>query len=377
MKIEILSTLASTNSKQWDALRCDRHPLLSHAFLYGMEQHGCLTEQSGWKPRYVVIKEKGVLVAAMLLYEKTNSWGEFVFDHAWADAYKRYGVPYYPKLVSAIPFSPVFGQKLLCAENREAALYPVLFKASLELSERANFSSLHVLFPLQKEFEFLKQQGLMVRHDCQYHWRNRNYANFEHFLDQLSHKKRKNIKQERRKVRDEGITFQRLDGTTATAQDWQHFTHFYNLTYERKWGAPIFNQAFFESTAAALGEDMILILASKGSECIAGALMYRSDNRLYGRHWGCNDYYDALHFETCYYQGIEYCIDHGLEIFEPGAQGQHKIARGFEPVLTQSAHWLADDRFTPAVSQFCADERKAVVQHVLAAKAHSPYKQPL
>lgn len=374
MQIECITSLASVDAEQWDALLLDRHPLLSHVFLHGMEQHGCLSELTGWEPRYLTVREKGDLVAAMPLYEKTNSWGEFVFDHAWADAYQRYGVNYYPKLVSAIPFSPVFGQKLLCKAGQEPRLYPALLEGALEVAEKLSCSSLHFLFPLEKERAFLAQQGLIERHDCQYHWHNRNYGTFEDFLDELKQKKRKNIRQERRRVADAGIHFRRLDGRTARSEDWENFTRFYNMTYERKWGAPIFNQAFFEAMASALGERMVLILADDDLGCVAGALMYRSDSVLYGRHWGCSRYYDALHFETCYYRGIEYCIEHGIQVFEPGAQGPHKLARGFEPTRTHSAHWLADSRFVPAVRQFCEDEARAVERQISVAGERGAYK---
>lgn len=374
VQLECISTLGEIQPQAWDALVRDNHPLLSHAFLYGMEQHGCLSEASGWVPRYLVAHDQGRLVGAMPLYEKTNSWGEFVFDHAWADAYHRYGLSYYPKLVSAIPFSPVFGQKLLVERGHEQALYPLLLQGALKAAQQLHCSSLHVLFPLEYEQAFLVENGLLARHDCQYHWRNQGYAGFEGFLATLKTKKRKNIRQERRRVAAAGIRLRRLDGNSASRTDWADFTRFYNSTYERKWGAPIFNQPFFEAMAAALGERIILVLADDDQGCVAGALMYRSDRILYGRHWGCIRYHDALHFEVCYYQGIEYCIEHGLELFEPGAQGPHKLARGFEPTLTSSAHWLADSRFVPAVRQFCEDESSAVRHHIDRELRHSAYR---
>ncbi|MCP4008927.1 MAG: N-acetyltransferase [Proteobacteria bacterium] len=374
MEVQCISSLESIKPTDWDALLFENHPLLCHAFLYAMEEYGCLTEQSGWIPRYLIVKEGNELIAAMPLYEKTNSWGEFVFDHAWADAYARYGEPYYPKLVAAIPFTPVFGQKLLLKPGRQKDLYPVLLEGALQLAKQLGSSSLHILFPLEQEQVFFEQQGLTARHDCQYHWHNNGYVSFEAFLFTLKRNKRRKINQERRKVKDAGIRFRRLDGSSATPTDWENFTEFYNLTYERKWGAPVFSQAFFQAMAKALGERMILILANQGENCVAGALMYLSDSVLYGRHWGCSEYYDALHFETCYYQGIEICIEKGIKIFEPGAQGPHKLARGFEPTRTHSSHWLADQHFVPAIARFCADETIAVDQHIAEAKAHSAYK---
>ncbi len=377
MELACIPTLAEIPAAAWDGLLRENHPLLSHAFLYGMERYGCLGEQSGWIPRYLVVREQGKLVAAMPLYEKSNSWGEFVFDHAWADAYQRYGLAYYPKLVSAIPFSPVFGQKLLVRKGREQALYPVLLQGALELASQLSCSSLHLLFPLQQELDFLVRNELLLRHDCQYHWRNRDYGSFDQFLATLKAKKRKNIRQERRRVANAGIRLRRLDGNSASPEDWAEFTEFYELTYERKWGAPIFNQPFFEAMGRALGERIILVLADDAEGCVAGALMYRSDRVLYGRHWGCRRYHDSLHFEVCYYQGIEYCIEQGLALFEPGAQGPHKLARGFEPILTSSVHWLADQRFVPAVRQFCEEEASAVRQHIANEADHGAYSDPI
>ena len=377
MKAHCISSLSEVAAEQWDGLIRDGHPMLSHGFLLAMEQHACLTEASGWHPRYLLLEQSQRLVAAMPLFEKHNSWGEFVFDQAWAEAYARYGEAYYPKLVAAIPFSPVFGQKLLIEAGREKELYPQLMEAALQVARQLQVSSVHILFPLPEEQQYFEQQGWIARHDCQYHWENQNYASFDEFLGKLIHKKRKNIRQQRRKVAEAGIRFRQLDGNTASTEDWRQFTVFYDSTYERKWGAPIFNQAFFEAVAGALGERMILVLAEREGVAIAGALMYRSDNILYGRHWGCVEYHDGLHFETCYYRGIEYCIEHGIRIFEPGAQGEHKIARGFAPVRTHSAHWLQDERFRPAVEQFCSEERRAVAQYIEQAQRHSPYKQSL
>lgn len=374
MDVQRITSLKDIVPAQWDALRSDNHPLLSHAFLLAMEVHHCLTEQSGWQPRYLIIRDDNRLIAAMLLYEKTNSWGEFVFDHSWADAYARHGLNYFPKLVSSIPFSPVLGNKLLLGKAHNKNLAASLINAAIELTEQISCSSLHVLFPPKQEQVFLNKQAFVTRIDCQYHWQNRAYSCFDDFLACLTSRKRKNIRRERDKIRAQGITFRHLDGLSAKPQDWKNFTDFYKLTYERKWGAPIFSQAFFESVAAALGEQMILVLADRQGECIAGALMYKSDSILYGRHWGCVEYHDALHFEACYYQGIEICIKQNLQVFEPGAQGDHKIARGFEPVLTHSYHWLADQRFVPAIKQFCKDESSAVRQYAQQQQCRSPYK---
>lgn len=374
MKTVIKNSLETIDPGQWDALITESHPLLSHAFLSAMEHHGCLSSKTGWTPQYITIIEADKLIAAMPLYQKTNSWGEFVFDQTWADAYTRYGLNYYPKLVASIPFTPVFGQKLLVLKGREHELCTVLIKAALLLSEQVSISSLHILFPHKKEYEYLNTCSFFKRNDWQYHWRNRDYHSFGDFLAILKIKKRKNIRQERRRVKDQGISFRQLDGCSATHQDWRQFSQFYAMTYARKWGAPIFNQAFFEQIANSLGKRMILVMADKDGVCVAGALMYRSNDTLYGRHWGCGEYFDALHFETCYYQGIDYCIKHKLKVFEPGAQGAHKLARGFEPVLTTSYHMISDKRFSPAVQQFCKNESDAVNTSLSEMISHSAYK---
>lgn len=367
------------SAASWDALVCDHHPLLSHAFLSALEQFGAVSEETGWVAHHLLVYEVGDgasrLVGAMPLYQKFNSWGEFVFDHAWADAYHRYGLRYYPKLVNAIPFSPVFGQRLLAEAGRRQEVHDALWqKLQTELTAQG-FSGYHCLFPVAEEHQFLLEKGAVARHDCQYHWHNQGYADFEAFLSGLSAKKRKNIRQERRKVANAGVTFRVLSGHQACEQDWANFHHFYQLIYDRKWGQAVFSLAFFQHIGKQLRERVVLVLADQGEQCIAGALMYRSDTTLYGRHWGCSEFVDGLHFETCYYQGIEYAIQQGLQVFEPGAQGEHKLARGFEPKLTRSAHWVADEQFRPAINQFVKDEKWAVEAHIAAVAQHSAYRQ--
>lgn len=376
MAIELSSypSIDCIDGQQWNALLVDNHPLLRHEVLLAMEAHQCIGEHTGWIPRYLCAIEDEVLLGAVPLFEKHNSWGEFVFDHAWADAYRRYGLNYYPKLVAGIPFSPVFGQKFLGVDERQQEVRGLLLQACMAVVQKLDASSIHYLFPTHDEQAFLEDKGLLARHDCHYHWSNKDYLSFDQFLACLSAKKRKNIRQERRKVAEAGVTVRRLNGLTASSEDWQDFCHFYALTYERKWGQPIFNQAFFESTASSLGERLLLVLGDLDGECVAAALMYRGDNVLYGRHWGCSERVDGLHFELCYYQGIEHCIEQGLAVFEPGAQGEHKVARGFNPVLTHSAHWIADPRFREPIEQFCLDEKVAVLEHIKRVEHHTAYK---
>ncbi|WGZ94249.1 MAG: GNAT family N-acetyltransferase [Candidatus Thiothrix putei] len=376
MQINILPNLDSVAAEQWNALVQDANPFLRHEFLAALEHHGCLNiPEFEWLPRHIVVYEQEVLVAAMPLYEKSNTYGEFVFDHAWARAYEQHGLRYFPKLVSSIPYTPASGQRLLVATGREAELLPVLLAAVMQVAEALESSSFHCLFPPAEQLDWLAQQGLTIRHDCQFHWRNADYQSFDDFLAVLTAKKRKNIKQERRKVADAGVTLRQLNGHTATAEDWERFAFFYQHTFESKWGIPTLNVGFFREVATALGEQALLIMAdNREGECIAGSLMFASATRLYGRHWGCTQEIDSLHFEACYYQGIEYCIRHGLQVFEPGAQGEHKIPRGFIPTLTRSAHWLREPVFRAAVERHAAYERGSVADYMRAATEHLPYR---
>ena len=375
MRIEIVSSLDQVPAAAWNSLVQDNNPFVRHEFLAALEHHGCIGEAFGWLPRHVLAYQDGCLVGAMPLYEKYNTYGEFVFDHAWAEAYKRHGMRYYPKLVSAIPYTPATGQRLLSLPGLEAKVYPALLGTATHLAQELKCSSVHWLFPQAQEQDWLAGQGLFVRHDCQFQWRNFGYQDFGDFLDTFSSKKRKNVKQERRKVNDAGVELRVLDGQTATAADWEQFAFFYRHTFESKWGTPTLNEGFFREVAQALPDQILLILADKDKQCIAGSLMFRSDTRLYGRHWGCTEYFDSLHFEACYYQGIEYCIQHGLQVFEPGAQGEHKVPRGFIPTLTRSSHWLASDAFHQAVRQHTLHEQRSVAHYMQAVREHMPYRE--
>jgi hypothetical protein len=374
MQIKILATLDTIPADQWNALVQDNNPFMRHEFLAALEHHGCVGEAFGWLPRHIAVLEQERLVAAMPLYEKHNSYGEFVFDHAWAQAYQQHGLRYFPKLVSATPYTPATGQRLLVQTGREDELYPLLLSAAIQVAQQLDASSFHCLFPPAQQHSWLEQQGLLTRHDCQFHWYNQNYATFDDFLATLTAKKRKNIKQERRKVLDAGVELRQLDGHTATDADWEQFAFFYNHTFESKWGTPTLNAGFFREVARTLPDQVLLVLAYREGECIAGSLMFRSNTRLYGRHWGCTQDIDSLHFEACYYQGIEFCIQHGLQVFEPGAQGEHKVARGFVPTRTQSSHWLQDDRFRLPIARHVALERAGVAQYMESVREHLPYR---
>ncbi len=374
MQIQIHHSIDDIPASQWNALLASDYPFMQHQFLAAMEHHGCVGEAFGWLPRHVAIYEDDALIAAMPLYEKHNSYGEFVFDHSWADAYRRAGHPYFPKLVCAVPYTPATGPRLLVATGQEEQLWPMLLEMARQLADAIGASGFHCLFQTPEEHAFTARSAL-TRHDCQFHWKNRNYRHFDDFLATLKSKKRKNIRQERRRIAAQGITFRVLDGHSATTTDWTHFSHFYQRTFDEKWGMATFNQGFFEEVGRTMPESIVLVLADLDGDCIAGALMYRSSDVLYGRHWGCTLDIDLLHFETCYYQGIDYCIEHGLKHFEPGAQGEYKAARGFVPTLTRSSHYLFDRLFYDAIERFCAQERDAVADYIDEMRRHLPYKE--
>ena len=387
MQIHIHAEISQINAYQWNSFVTDNNPFMRHEFLAALETHKCASPEFGWHPCHIGIYEDAIdneqtkLIAAMPLYAKTNSYGEFVFDHAWADAYQRNQLEYFPKLVSSIPYTPASGQRLLCDKNRREELYPILLQTIQHFCQEQNYSSFHCLFANSDEQDWLEENGLMARHDCQFHWHNQDYNNFEDFLEKLDKKKRKNIRQERRKVEEQAVNIRVLDGHTASEKDWHDFARFYQMTFMEKYGTATLNEGFFKEVGDKLPDQVILVLADKVSmdgletECIAGSLMYRSDTTLYGRHWGCCEQVDQLHFEACYYQGIEYCIKNKLQHFEPGAQGEHKIARGFVPTLTRSSHWLKDSPFQDSIENFIKFERKNIQAYIQSLK--SPYKAEL
>ena len=364
MDVKIHQQIADIPRLDWNRLVADNNPLVSHEFLLAMEQNNCVGEAFGWLPHHLAVYDRHKLIAAMPLYLKMNSYGEFVFDHSWAEAYQRSGLQYFPKLVSAVPYTPAIGQRLLCETGREAELFPLVLKVLMAFATENQFSGFHCLFPTEKEMGFFTGNGFLTRHDCQYHWFNHDYQHFDDFLSSLISRKRKNIRKERDSVKAQGITVRRLNGHSATEQDWQHFAYFYKKTFVEKWGMATFNQDFFMQVAKQLPDNILLVMADRDETCIAGALMYVSGNRLYGRHWGCTEKINNLHFELCYYQGIEFCIEHQLDCFEPGAQGEHKVARGFIPVMTASAHWLASPEFQEPVKAFCLHEKQAVEEYI-------------
>ncbi|HXH02136.1 MAG TPA: GNAT family N-acetyltransferase [Candidatus Competibacteraceae bacterium] len=375
MRISVTESLADVPARQWNSLVKDRDPFLSHEFLSALERHHCVGERTGWLPYHLLCRgDDGRLLGACPLYLKTNSYGEFVFDWSWAEAYRRNGLRYYPKLVSAIPFTPATGQRLLLAPEAPPAVAAALIGHALEETRRLGCSSLHWLFPQPEQMPALLEQGLLQRLGCQFHWHNPGYRDFADFLDTLSSKKRKNIRRERRLVEQAGVELEVLQGREIRHQDWQVFHGFYRSTFARLGGYATLTLPFFQEIGQTLGNRVILVLARVRGHSVAGALCLRSDHTLYGRHWGANESYDSLHFEACYYQGIEFCIRHGLRRFEPGAQGEHKVSRGFLPTFTYSAHWLAHPAFHSAVATFLERETPAVRAYADELAQHSPYR---
>jgi hypothetical protein len=365
-ELRVLASITEVDARQWDEIAGDEI-FLRHAFLGALEATGCACARSGWTPQHLTLWRADRLVAALPLYAKTHSFGEFVFDWSWAEAYERSGRPYYPKLVSAVPFTPVAGTRLLAADAEAAG---TLLRAALGHARRSGCSSWHVLFPTPGQAEALAQAGLLLREGVQFHWRNRGFRDFPDFLDSLTRDKRKKIRQERRKLDEAGIEVRRLSGTEVRAADWAFFVRCYEETYRLHGSFPYLNLAFFEQLGACLPHHLLLLIATREGVPIASALDVRGCGTLYGRYWGALEYVPGLHFDLCYYRGIEYCIEQGLECFEGGAQGEHKIARGFSPVRTWSAHWLADPAFGASVGR----ERSGIAAYVDELNERQPFK---
>ena len=368
--LRIVDSLSAVPASAWDALVGDR-PLLSHAFLHALHETGCAAPQTGWTPRYLTAWHGALLVGAMPLYVKTHSYGEYVFDWAWADAYRRHGRHYYPKLVSAVPFTPATGPRLIAAD---AATRGELLAGALSLVAEDHLSSLHILFPQPDEAYACAAAGMLLRDSVQFHWTNPGYRDFADFLSTMNHTKRKRISQERRKLGAAGVTFRRLLGREIDGRHWSFFFHCYTTTYRRHHSTPYLSLAFFERIGATLPDHVVLVLGERGGRPVCAALDVFSADTLWGRYWGATEFVPGLHFEACYYQAIDFCIERRIGQFEGGAQGVHKLARGLLPVTTRSAHAISDPDFARAIARFAADERAEVAQAVEELEAASPFK---
>ncbi|WP_028839403.1 GNAT family N-acetyltransferase [Thermomonas fusca] len=374
--IRLHRTMSELPAAAWDALHDGRNPFVAHDFLCGLEATGCLRPDWGWSPCHVGLWESETLVAAAPGYLKTNSHGEFVFDQAWAQAYAQHGLHYYPKWLGAVPYSPVTGPRLLA---RDEAAKRRLLDAIAGFIGQNGLSSAHVNFHDDADeaaFDGHPQDDRwLLREDIQYHWRNdAGWATFEHCLDAMDRKHRKNIRQERRKVREAGISFRIVHGEEAADDDLAAMHRFYLQTFADYGNSPALTLEFLRHLARTMHRQLVIVLAERGGAAIAGALCLRGGNTLYGRYWGAAEQHPGLHFETCYYQGIDYCLREGLTHFEPGAQGRHKIARGFLPTLVRSRHCIVDPRFARALGERCAQERHEVRQHLQQLQAHSPFR---
>lgn len=377
--ISFTNSLGAIKSEDWNHLLTDNNPFLRYEFLQALERNRCLGETFGWYPHHLIVhNENKMMVAASPLYIKTNSYGEFVFDWSWASAYEQSGFDYYPKFVTCIPYTPVTGARMLIApelpSHHKIKIAEAMIHATIEAAKKLGMSSVHWLFCPEYERKFYKQSSLALRLGCQYHWHNRNYECFDHFLESLISRKRKEIKRERRLVKDQNIQIQRLYGSELDAVQWQQVHAFYTDTFFRKNSLPTLSLEFFKELGTTMGSQILLILAYEGTQLIACAINFQSNDTLYGRFWGCLKKFNCLHFEACYYQGIEHAIEHQLDAFQPGAQGEHKISRGFLPTKTWSAHWIADTRFRPAIQDFCQREERVMEYECKRLMSSSPYR---
>lgn len=374
-RTRIVSSLSEIGQNAWDALvqlQPEANPFLSYAFLDALHESGSASVKSGWQPQFLTLWHEQELAAALPLYAKGHSYGEYVFDWAWADAYERNGLQYYPKLLSAIPFTPVTGSRLLARDGEARA---ALIAAISNVQENNSFSSTHILYPPAEQAEQLHEAGFMLRSGVQFHWLNAGYRNFEEFLETLERKKRKNIRAERRKVQEAGISFRHISGHEASTDDWVFFKRCYDRTYAMHHSTPYLNLDFFQRIGADMPHNILLIVAEKDGVPIASSLLIHDEQTVYGRYWGALQHIDCLHFETAYYQPLEFCIATGKACFEGGAQGEHKMARGFLPQKTWSAHWLAHPVFSDAIEDFLKRESGGIDSYIDELNERNPFKR--
>jgi uncharacterized protein len=381
----VVERISAVAAADWDACADGAGPpdtpFVSHAFLSALEASGCVGKRTGWQPRHVIVEDgDGAVVAAAPLYVKGHSYGEYVFDHAWAHAFERAGGRYYPKLQCAVPFTPVTGVRLLVRPDSAAGLTAQHLRTALAngmsaLTRQYGVSSLHVTFCTAGEADVLEEAGYLIRHDHQFHWHNNGYTDFDGFLASLTSRRRKNIRKERQKVADAGIRMRALSGDDIKPEHWDAFYRFYTDTYDRKWGAPYLTRDFFSILQDTMADNVVLFIAELDGRPIAGALNFRGRDALFGRNWGCDLRFKFLHFEACYYSAIDFAIAHGLQRVEAGTRGPHKLQRGYAPVRTYSAHWIEDAGFRRAVSEYLEHERSAEAAEITEIAEYLPYRQ--
>ena len=384
MRVERLSSIEQVDKAAWRALEPPDFPFFDFEFLHALERSGSIGRASGWLPVYLVCKDRGRILGALCLYLKTNSYGEYIFDWAWAQAYREHGLSYYPKLVAAVPFTPATGPKLLVRPDvgkaERVAVMRALLDAARGLGEEWRVSSSHALFLPEEELGEFAGRGFAVRHSLQFHWRNRRYDTFTDYLDAMVSKRRRQIARERRQLDGEGLRIERLSGKALGSEHASIMYRFYLSTLDRKWGSPYLTEAFFAEVFRTMGDRILLVLARDDSfssgqgQPVAGALNFFKGHTLYGRYWGAGREVRNLHFELCYYQEIEFAIERRLKLFEAGAQGDHKLARGFLPSLTYSAHEIRHSEFRRAIEEYIASEKEMLAEDMAAYNAHDPYK---
>ena len=381
--IRILSSLSQIAAADWDACACPEtadgrppaDPFTTHRFLSALEQSGSVGPGSGWQPRHLTAHLGDTLIACAPLYAKSHSQGEYIFDHNWAHAYERAGGRYYPKFQIAVPFTPVTGRRLLVKPGYEGTGQSALIQGAIQLAAQNEISSLHITFCTAAEAQAGTEMGLLHRTTQQFHWENDGYSGFDAFLASLSSRKRKNIRRERAQAQGFGGTILSLTGDAIEPEHWDAFWRFYQDTGSRKWGSPYLTRAFFDIAQETLRDDILLVLAERDGRYIAGALNFLGRDTLYGRYWGCVEHHPCLHFELCYYQAIDHAIAHGLSRVEAGAQGEHKLARGYLPTTCHALHWIADPGFAQAVSRYLEAEREAVAEEIEILTAYGPFRK--
>lgn len=380
MDIKFLTRITDISAAQWNGLFKTDYPFIQHAFLNALESSGCTQKTTGWEPQHLLVFEHDVLVAAMPCYLKTHSYGEYVFDWAWANAYQQHGLNYYPKLLCAIPFTPATGARLafnndIKTDSEKTNIIKTIDQAIREKSRLHELSGWHVLFPNDKLSDLLTQANWSKRIGIQYHWFNDNYESFEHFLTTFKSRKRKAIRKERQAIVNQEITIQTFMGREISHQMMNDFYRFYHFTYLKRSGQQGYlNLAFFHQLLDTMPEQLVMFCAMKDKQLIGAALCFKDNSTLYGRYWGCEQEYEFLHFEACYYQGIAFCIEHQLQRFDPGAQGEHKIPRGFKPIKTTSNHVILQPDFKQAIDHFIEDESMQVHRDMEYLKTLLPFK---
>ena len=377
MKVDFVDSIEKISKEGWESVLNNKYPFLQYDFLKTLEVTKCVSPEQGWTPFHAVVSEGEMIVAIMPLYIKTDSQGEFIFDWSWADAFYRNGLEYYPKLVSSIPFTPASGPRILFTDQSKSLIIIKEVSSALKrISQEQSFSGVHILLAEKDEINKFSREDFSLRTSYSFHWFNNNYESFDSFLKDMTSRQRKNIKKEREKIAKQGITLSRIKGEDISHEMIETFYQFYQVTYLKRGMRGYLNFKFFESIIKYSPESILLVMAQNSDgNYVAGALNFYDDQKLYGRYWGCLEEYDSLHFETCYYQGIEFCIGHGLGSFDPGVQGEHKIKRGFCPIETYSAHWIRDARFKEAIDDFLERERTHILEYNYDRRSMLPFKQ--